>query len=77
MKMDTIFLEFSQKLNLKEEDNHVPTDTSCLKAAVDSFESKCGKLSDYSLKYVREISKACEKNMPYGLLFHTIQGLDC
>ena len=77
MKIDTVFDEFKQKLDLKDDDNHVPTDTSCLKAAVDVFENKCGKFSDYSLKYVKEISKACEKDMPYGLLFHALNGLDC
>lgn len=77
MKIDNIFNEFKEKLDIKDDESHIPTDTTCLGAAITAFEKKCGKFSDYSLKYVKEISKACERNMPYDLLFHAISGLDC
>jgi hypothetical protein len=31
----------------------------CLKNVVESYEEKCGKFSDYGLKFVRNFARAC------------------
>lgn len=37
-----------------------PRNFECLKKAVDTYEQKCGKFSDYDLKYVRQLVNLCE-----------------
>lgn len=35
-------------------------DTVCLKGAVEGVEAACGRFSDYSLKYVRNLAEMCK-----------------
>ena len=77
MTIDHTFKQFELQLELGEEPSEGVYDSECLKAAVGHFEQKCGKFSDYSLKYVMKLAKACEKEIPYDIIFHTIQGLSC
>ena len=77
MTVDHIFKQFENLLELGEEESTSVYDEDCLKAAVEHYEEKCGKFSDYSLKYVNRLAKACEKAIPYDLIFHTIQSLNC
>lgn len=42
---------------------HPPTDFVCLKRAVSALEAKCGRLSDYALKYVRLLVNLCEQRV--------------
>jgi len=44
--------------------HQAPQDFDCLKSAVTSVESQCGKFSDYSLKYVYQLVNMCEEG--YG-----------
>lgn len=77
MTIDHIFKQFENKLELPEEENTFMHDEDCLKSAVDHFEQKCGNFTDYSLKYVSKLAKACEQNIPYDFIFHAIQSLNC
>jgi hypothetical protein len=33
----------------------------CLREVMDTYEQKCGRLSDYALQYVKNFVEACEK----------------
>ena len=37
-----------------------PTKFECLRALMDTYEEHCGKMDDYSLKYVKYLVKECE-----------------
>ncbi len=77
MTMDHVFKQFEEKLGLSEEDDDNVAETGCLRAAINNFENKCGRLSDYSLKFVSHFVKACNKSLPYDVLFHAIKSLNC
>lgn len=57
--MDKLFgTVFSQHEGAQLEDE--PVDFECLKRFVDTFEYNCGKLEDYSLKFVNHFVHSCE-----------------
>lgn len=54
----------------------LPSDLSCLRSAVNSFEYNCRKLTDYSLQYVKTLANLCyTEKMPVNqvtALIHTV-----
>lgn len=59
---DLRFIKFVQQMKTKNLQSNGVTNFECLKAAVQSWETSCGKLSEYGLKYVSELNKACMIN---------------
>jgi len=68
LKSMTYFDRVFTKLNLALNKNsrhlqmrvpQLPRDLSCLRSAVDSFETRCKKFTDYSLQYVRSLANLC------------------
>lgn len=49
---------FERKLNSQYDAYNIQFD--CLKASIDHFEGKHGRLSDYGLKYIAHFARACE-----------------
>jgi len=47
----------------------LPTDFDCYRTLMDSFEEKCEKLDDYSLKYAKAFVAECEaiKSFPSAI----------
>jgi hypothetical protein len=66
MRADHIFEMFSENsYNLSDDTFPLPRNFECLKAMVKHTEEKCGRFSDYSLKYVKYLVKECE-SIPAG-----------
>jgi hypothetical protein len=68
MKTDHVFKQFSPKYKNQPVGPEGPTGTlprnfECLRKIVRAYESKCGVLREYALKYVKYIVEACE-NLP-------------
>ena len=69
MKVDHIFADFT---GVDVNDNQIleatnfplPRNFDCLKAMVDTYNTFCAKLDDYSLKYVKYFVKECEELKP-------------
>jgi len=55
-RYDTTFNNFSSKLYLDGQFDEKNIKFECLKPAVELYEAKCGKFSDYGLKYVRTLA---------------------
>jgi len=51
-----------------------PRNFRCLRSAVDFFESKCGKFTEYSLKYVRVLNNLCEMEFGISSIHSAIEG---
>jgi hypothetical protein len=53
----------TEKFNLNASE---PVETvanyDCLRAAVAAYESKCGQITEYGLKYVKILAAACNKD---------------
>lgn len=60
MRADAIFEAVKLKLGGDDDDFPKVSDFDCLKMQIANYEENCGKLSDYSLKYVKYLVKACE-----------------
>jgi len=58
-RLDTTFGRIEKELGLSEVNEVENINFDCLRKTVDSYEMKCGKLSDYGLKYVKTLAKAC------------------
>jgi hypothetical protein len=59
--------ELFQKTFPSHQDNELVTDISdydCLRFMIDSTEQSCGRFSDYSLKYVKNLVHICETSSP-------------
>jgi len=50
---DNIFYSIKQELGLTGEYNAEEINFDCLKASMDYFEVRCGKMSEYAYQYVR------------------------
>jgi len=62
-KLDSIFGELAARLDL---DTNMPVgeiDFTCLKQRVKMYEAICGKLSEYGLKYIRQIQNTCAQGI--------------
>lgn len=61
-EVDTLFKEmFPVHMQaIKDKTYPAPTDFQCLRDLIDSYEGTCGKLNDYSLKWVAAFSAECE-----------------
>jgi legumain len=56
---------------------YLPRDFECLKASVNAFENKCGRLSDYALKYVKVLANLCEEQHSKERIAETMLTLNC
>ena len=71
MTADHVFEKFAQGFpatGMNEEFPN-PTNFDCLRTLMDTYEESCGRMDDYSLKYVKYLVKECE-SMPetYSLI---------
>ena len=56
---------------------HLPRDFDCLKASVNAFENKCGRMSDYALKYVKVLANLCEEKFSAERVASEFLSIDC
>lgn len=63
-RLDDIFWHFHEKLGLTGEYDPYKLNFDCNRAIIKIFETKCGRLSDYGLIYVKYIAEACETKIP-------------
>jgi legumain len=61
-KLDAAFSKFDTKLTLNGNYDGENINFGCLRSTVDTYEQKCGKLSDYGLQFVRNFAEACQKH---------------
>ena len=59
-RFDDIFWHMQQALHLRGVYNPHDIHHDCMRSVISSFESKCGRLSDYGLIYVKYMAEACE-----------------
>jgi len=55
-RLDSTFKSLNEKLQLSGNYDTKEIRFECLRATVDSYEQKCGKLSDYGLQFVRSFA---------------------
>jgi len=62
MRIDHVFEDFATGFPIMGMSNDFPNPTKfdCLRSLMDPFEESCGKMDDYSLKYVKYFVKECE-----------------
>ena len=62
MRADNVFEQFAKGFPVTEMNEEWPSPTKfeCLRALMDTYEEHCGKMDDYSLKYVKYLVKECE-----------------
>lgn len=60
-RYDVTFKQFDTKLELNGNYDSANINFNCLREVIDSYELKCGKISDYGLMYVKNFVEACEK----------------
>ncbi len=58
-RYDSTFKAFDQKLKLDGTYDTANINFSCLREVIDTYEQRCGKLSDYGLMYVKNFVEAC------------------
>ncbi len=76
MKADHIFESFAGVTLTDTEEFPLPRNFDCLRGLMNAYEENCARFSDYSLKYVKYLVKACEsENHPFDLILHRIQSL--
>lgn len=75
-RFDDIFFHFQEKLGLSGEYDAYHLNFDCNRAAIESFEQKCGRISDYGLLYVKYIAEACQRRDP-GEVVSTLSSLSC
>jgi len=52
----------------------IPTDYTCYRSLIDTYENACGKFDDYSMKYMSVLAAECEgiksvpENMPKSIV---------
>lgn len=59
-RLDNIFANFDNSLAINGEHDVENINFECLRTVVDNYEMRCGKFSDYGLKFVRNFARACE-----------------
>ena len=67
-RFDTIFAKIASKLSLTGEYNADKLNFDCLRKVMDASESRCGRLSDYGLIYVKYFAQACEAYAPESII---------
>jgi len=76
MKADHIFEEFAGHKLSEEGEFPLPRNFDCLRTTMDTYESSCGRFTDYSLKYVKYLVKACENvNSPLETIVNRIHSV--
>ena len=65
MKTDHVFKQFNPKPSKVQVTDDGPTGVlprnfACLRKIIKAYESECGTIKEYALKYVRLIVEACE-----------------
>ena len=59
-RIDSIFSTIAKNLRLKGKYEAEKINFDCLRPAMEAYENKCGRLSDYGLIYVKYFAEACE-----------------
>lgn len=54
---------------------HADVEHDCLRSMVETFESRCGRFNDYSLKYVYVLNNLCAANVDANTLFKAVREL--
>jgi len=49
------------------------TDYDCLRFLIDSTEQSCGRFTDYSLKYVKNLAHICETSSPLEVNYAAVE----
>lgn len=79
MRVDHVFEELEDHIphnHLRSSEPVKPRNFECLKKSMSTYENYCGKMSDYDLKYVRNLVELCESlpsNEELPALLRTIQ----
>ena len=71
MFVDNLFSTFPSS-----QTNELVTDISdyyCLRFMIDSTEQSCGRFSDYSLKYVKNLVHICETSSPMEINYAAVE----
>jgi hypothetical protein len=58
--LDRTFSGVSKNLELNGNYNAEKINFECLRTTIDSYESKCGKFSDYGLSFIKYFAQGCE-----------------
>lgn len=61
-KLDKTFANIAMGLKLKGEYDLHNIHFDCMRDVMESYEQKCGRLSDYGLIYTKYFAEACEAN---------------
>jgi len=61
-KIDSVFATFNEQIGIKSDLNVTNINFDCLKPSVEAYKIICG-WDEYSLKYVKNIALACERNL--------------
>lgn len=72
-RLDTIFEKFDASLLIDTKHEVENINFECLKSVVDGYEARCGKFSDYGLKFVRNFANACELYSSSELILSKIE----
>jgi len=59
---DMFFSEFQNKLSFSEVYNSEKINFECLRASIDTYESRCQKFTDYGMIYMKNFASACESH---------------
>ena len=59
-KYDETFSTFASKLSLTGSYDPALINFECLRQSINSYETACGKFTDYGLGYIKYIAQACE-----------------
>ena len=43
------------------DEDYIPKDYKCLRTLIETYESNCGKFTDYSRKFIRYLVRECER----------------
>jgi legumain len=79
---DRVFQKINSALGkklgyLQSRSPQLPQELSCLRSAVNSFETSCRKLTDYSLKYVRSLANLCYTEKMSATKINTLVQIVC
>ena len=76
MRVDHVFEAFNAATGaaraIAENGRPAVSNFECLKALMNTFETSCGRMDDYSLQFVKYFVAACESTFPVATLKHVI-----
>lgn len=67
-RLDLTFSKLAKKLHLVGDYSVKNINFDCLRSIMDSYEEKCGRLSDYGLTYVKYFVEACEDYPAHAII---------